>query len=154
MSVLDNALQALFAMAHKETLWENASPESNFKKQTIPLTALTAYDAVIIQLGNSTSVPETTSHQIFVKTKTGYAVTWSNLQAQTYLYVRSRTVEVNAANIVFGDCYAHAANSQSATVQNGFAVPQIIYGLKLSGGGNELVDIFANLLSYLERRCA
>lgn len=130
MSVLDNALQALFAMAHKEVLWKNASPASSFTDQTITLAALTEYDAVIIQLGNSTSVPETTSYQIFVKTKTGYAVTWSNLQAQTYLYVRSRTVKVNAANIVFGDCYAHAAPNQSASVQNDFAIPQVIYGLK------------------------
>ena len=29
MSVLDNALQALFSMAHKELLWRNASPASN-----------------------------------------------------------------------------------------------------------------------------
>lgn len=129
MSVLDNALQALFTMAHKEILWENARPASSFADQTITLTALADYDAVIIQFGNSTNIPDTTSYQIFVKNKSGYAVTWSNLQSQTYLYVRSRTVEVNAANIVFGDCYAHAAPNQSASVQNGFAIPQVIYGL-------------------------
>ena len=135
MSVLDNALQALFTMAHKEILWENASPASSFADQTITLTALADYDAVIIQFGNSTNIPDTTSYQIFVKNKSGYAVTWSNLQAKTTLYVRSRIVDVNAANIFFGDCYAHATTDQSTPVQNGFAIPQTVYGLKLSGGG-------------------
>ena len=37
MSVLDNALQALFSMAHKELLWQNASPTSGFPAQKVPL---------------------------------------------------------------------------------------------------------------------
>ena len=139
MSILDNAIQALFKMAHKEIIWENASPASSFTDQTIALAALADYDAVMIQLGNSTNIPETTSYQIFLKNKSAYIITYSNLQASAYIYVRSRTVEVNAANIIFGDCYAHAVVNQSASVQNGFAIPQVIYGLKLSGGGSRLV---------------
>lgn len=135
MSILDNALQALFKMAYKEIIWENASPASSFADQTIALAALADYDAVMIQFGNSTTVPETTSYQIFLKNKSGYAITYSNLQAETYIYMRSRIVDVNVANVIFGDCYAHAVVNQSASVQNNFAIPQVIYGLKLSGGG-------------------
>lgn len=35
MSTLDNALQALFSMAHKELLWKNASPASSFAEQNL-----------------------------------------------------------------------------------------------------------------------
>lgn len=37
MSTLDNALQALFTMAHKELVWENASPTSDFPAQKVSL---------------------------------------------------------------------------------------------------------------------
>lgn len=37
MAVLDNALQALFNMAHKDLLWENASPMSSFGSQKIEI---------------------------------------------------------------------------------------------------------------------
>ncbi len=130
MSILDNALQALFKMAHKEIIWENASPASSFADQTIALATLADHDAVMAQFGNSTNIPETTSYQIFLKNKSAYIITYSNLQASAYIYVRSRTVEVTAANIIFGDCYAHATVNQNASVQNGFAIPQVIYGLK------------------------
>ena len=35
MAVLDNTLQALFNMAHKELIWKNATPTSSFLPQTI-----------------------------------------------------------------------------------------------------------------------
>lgn len=38
MSVIDNALQALFKMVHWETVWENASPNSAFPPQKINMT--------------------------------------------------------------------------------------------------------------------
>lgn len=47
MSVLDNALQALFDMAHKEVLWTNSSPNSVFRAQSIPKT-LKADDLILI----------------------------------------------------------------------------------------------------------
>ena len=44
MSTLDNALQALFKMAHWDTLWENASPTSAFAAQTISINNVSDYD--------------------------------------------------------------------------------------------------------------
>lgn len=37
MAVIDNAIQALFSMAHKELLWQNASPTSGFPAQKVSL---------------------------------------------------------------------------------------------------------------------
>lgn len=48
MSVLDNALQALFQMAHKELLWKNASPTSTFAEQNISVN-LSEYDMIAIE---------------------------------------------------------------------------------------------------------
>lgn len=49
MAVLDNALQALFKMAHWEMLWQNASLTSNFPAQTIAINDMSAYDFFIIE---------------------------------------------------------------------------------------------------------
>lgn len=48
MAVLDNALQALFKMAHWELLWQNASPESSFGEQTITINNINNYDMFYI----------------------------------------------------------------------------------------------------------
>lgn len=47
MSAIDNALQALFDMAHKEVLWTNPSSNSTFPAQSISKT-LKADDLILI----------------------------------------------------------------------------------------------------------
>lgn len=54
MSTVDNAIQALFQMAHKELLWKNASPTSTFAEQNISVN-LSEYDMIAIEHATPTN---------------------------------------------------------------------------------------------------
>ena len=54
MSTVDNAIQALFQMAHKELLWKNASPTSTFAAQNISVN-LSEYDMIAIEHATPTN---------------------------------------------------------------------------------------------------
>lgn len=49
MAVIDNAVQALFKMANKKLVWENASPASAFPGQQITINDIKEGDVVIIE---------------------------------------------------------------------------------------------------------
>ena len=130
MSVIDNALQALFSMAHKEILWENASPTSSFAAQTIDLN-LSEYDAIEIEAGKMTTSLVVNSFKI--SKSDNYDVL--NLQflyganSKIYGYYRPVEVRISENKLIFNAGYI-TSNSQDA--QNNIScIPLRVFGMKL-----------------------
>ena len=116
MSTLDNALQALFSMAHKEILWENASPTSSFAAQTIDLN-LSEYDAIEIEAGKMTTSLVVNSFKI--SKSDNYDVL--NLQflyganSKIYGYYRPVEVRISENKLIFNAGYI-TSDSQDAQI--------------------------------------
>ena len=130
MSVLDNALQALFSMAHKEILWENASPTSSFAAQTIDLN-LREYDAIEIEAGKMTTSLVVNSFKI--SKSDNYDVL--NLQflyganSKIYGYYRPVEVRISENKLIFNAGYI---TSDSQDAQNNIScIPLRVFGMKL-----------------------
>lgn len=130
MSVLDNALQALFSMAHKEILWENASPTSSFAAQTIDLN-LSEYDAIEIEAGKMTTSLVVNSFKI--SKSDNYDVL--NLQflyganSKLYGYYRPVEVRISENRLIFNGGYI---TSDSQDAQNNIScIPLRVFGMKL-----------------------
>lgn len=130
MSVLDNALQALFSMAHKEILWENASPTSSFAAQTIDLN-LSEYDAIEIEAGKMTTSLVVNSFKI--SKSDNYDVL--NLQflyganSKIYGYYRPVEVHISENKLIFNAGYI---TSDSQDAQNNIScIPLRVFGMKL-----------------------
>ena len=130
MSVLDNALQALFGMTHKEILWENASPTSSFAAQTIDLN-LSEYDAIEIEAGKMTTSLVVNSFKI--SKSDNYDVL--NLQflyganSKLYGYYRPVEIRISENRLIFNAGYI-ASDSQD--VQNNIScIPLRVFGMKL-----------------------
>ena len=130
MSTLDNALQALFSMAHKEILWENASPTSSFAAQTIDLN-LGEYDAIEIEAGKMTTSLVVNSFKI--SKSDNYDVL--NLQflyganSKIYGYYRPVEVRISENKLIFNAGYI---TSDSQDAQNNIScIPLRVFGMKL-----------------------
>ena len=130
MSVLDNALQALFSVAHKEILWENASPTSSFAAQTIDLN-LSEYDAIEIEAGKMTTSLVVNSFKI--SKSDNYDVL--NLQflyganSKIYGYYRPVEVRISENKLIFNAGYI---TSDSQDAQNNIScIPLRVFGMKL-----------------------
>lgn len=130
MSTLDNALQALFSMAHKEILWENASPTSSFAAQTIDLN-LSEYDAIEIEAGKMTTSLVVNSFKI--SKSDNYDVL--NLQflyganSKIYGYYRPVEVRISENKLIFNAGYI---TSDSQDAQNNIScIPLRVFGMKL-----------------------
>lgn len=125
MSILDNALQALFAMAHKELVWENASPTSDFPAQKISLSLRNGGLVVVefkryINLSTyyiGTFIVDGTSQQFseyYGKSSTGYS--------QQVM----RTLTVTTTGITFSTGTMATANVVPGT-DDGYFIPTKIY---------------------------
>lgn len=134
MSTLDNALQALFQMAHWKTLWTNASPTSTFAEQDV-MVPCAEYDYILIYYRSST-------------TSTAYALsTMSKYESGRYFPCEIVTsIDSDAENVQFNfrNCALQAnkitftggniknANAGYARQQsNSIIIPIAIYGIKL-----------------------
>lgn len=106
-----------------ELLWENASPQSEFAKQTVSLD-LSEYDMVEISFNLQTGVLAI-SHQLKCKVDGG-RVTAST--PGTTKYAR-RSTNVSMTGINFGDCSSYSS-SNDATTTNGSLIPVYVYGIK------------------------
>lgn len=119
MSTLDNALQALFSMAHKELLWKNASPASSFAEQNLSVNT-TGYELILVTTATGSAIMEYgDAAQIVVDyaaTLTQRSATWTN----------RTTININ-------DCIRTITYGQtgSRTNINTSLIPQAIYGIKL-----------------------
>lgn len=149
MSVIDNALQALFINGCKvKKLWENASPTSNFSAQKITVD-MGAFDQVRILLRESTS--DTYPYYFiddFEKNDDGIIVRTLNYNKTGATEAASyRTVDVGNTGIAFGAGYINQGNVQA----NNYNIPIIIYGIQLLGGViHKLKTLAASLFTRKE----
>lgn len=148
LSLLDKALQAILKMLKKKDervlLWENASPGSTFKGQTINVDA-TQYGLIVLEERYST---ETQSRETFIFTPVngGYARELAGAEYSNVGY-HSRWMEFKTSGITFGDNYYKNINtSTGGKVDNTYQIPQKIYGIKSSGGG-KLVSLLRNIIT-------
>ena len=108
-----------------ELLWENASPTSDFAKQTVSLD-LSEYDMVEISFNLQTGVLAI-SHQLQCKVDGG-RVTATTPGTQRY---HRRSTNVSKTGINFGDCSAYTYSSTvETTTTNGALIPVFVYGIK------------------------
>lgn len=125
MSTLDNALQALFQMAHKELLWQNARPTSDFPAQKVSLSLRNGGLVVVefkryINLSTyyvGTFIVDGTSQQFseyYGKANNGYSQ-----QAM-------RTLTVTTSGITFSTGTLATANVVPQT-NDGYFIPTKIY---------------------------
>ncbi|MFR6258329.1 MAG: hypothetical protein ACLULK_06080 [Anaerovoracaceae bacterium] len=122
MAVLDNTLQALFDMSHKELLWENANTNSNFAPQTIKKTTnpKSLYLINCIYAAKYTA----TNGEIIPYGGNSYIVNSGTVNAY-------RNAAVTSAGFVFGAGYvATIFGGSSATLDNSRIIPYQIYEIK------------------------
>lgn len=125
---IDKALQQLFAMAHKELVWENASPNSSFAAQTLTLD-LSGSRFVIVETKASNSNDFRHIKVIRIGTTT-YLDTLINVAANSTVYARTRSCTVNADGVEFGSAYNRQITSTGTTQNDAFAIPIRIYTIK------------------------
>lgn len=123
MSVLDNALQALFVNGCKiKKLWTNASLGSNFAAQTISVSNALDLDFLIMSLAtNSRGV-------------VGTYIVFRDMEYIAYgngAVPFQRTIEWSDNKIIFG---TGEILSSGWKTDNAAMKPQTIYGIQLLGG--------------------
>ena len=138
MAVLDNALQALFKMAHWEILWQNASPTSSFAAQSVAINNIDDYNIFYILHVNTKSTFDFTAvtGDLIQFTEVGRAVLVYGA------YVKGDSTEERGANayrflskngnaIEFDVGYKTVINSYLNVASDVYAcAPYIIYGGK------------------------
>lgn len=144
MSVLDNALRALFVNGCKvEEVWRNASPKSSFAAQSISVD-LSGYDMVMIQHGtytNGTLFSYVTDIAPVQKLETDRStLIWGTLcqsgtATSTRGYNALRDYDKDGNNINFRN--GSRVLELTSVSDNKTCVPYKIYGVKLLGGGIE-----------------
>lgn len=145
MSVIDNALQALFINGVKLIkLWENSSPTSNFAAQKLQL-SLAEYDEVEIRALMST----TSENAIIIRIPVGENGTLFKPLIQSLRY--REITSVDASGVTFSTGQNATWNGNSVT-NNNQLIPVAIYGIKLLGGVIHKLKILAASLLH-EGRC-
>lgn len=130
MSTLDNAVQALFKMAHNDIVWKNASPTSNFNAQSIPAT-LDANDIVTItfrqrkdnnRVGYAYGDAE---KKVTVQVGQRFQVQFAAGQNSDPLIVRFREGAVNSEGVYFYNAMYGTMNTFNNTSNDG-VIPVLI----------------------------
>lgn len=130
MSVIDNALRALFNMVFKPTLWENASPTSEFAEQKIPID-LSGYKSVTIPFGfSSAGVRRIGDITVEIgeggNANTGYIGTEGNSN-----YLARRYFTVDETGVTFeGATRKYTTNTAEPTENDAYVIPIKIIGNK------------------------
>ena len=149
-SVIDKAIQQLFTDGAKTVeLWKNASPDSDFPAQTIPMPA--GYDMAAI-----TGSDYATGLIVLKKGMAGSLMRIGAIDAATAFWAAQRYITWNNSGLVFDPSYVKYANSATPPSANGaYCKPMFILGIKiLTGGGSKLISRLRSLFSFRERRCA
>lgn len=122
MSVLDNAIQALFDMAHKEVLWTNSSPNSAFPAQNIRKT-LSPNDLILI---NYDAYGSDTDKNLIVPVGVGGLLETimgsSGYAPSTEIWLAWRKLTVSTNGINFKDAFSYLGEKR-----NEACVPQKIF---------------------------
>lgn len=143
MSVLDNALQTLFRLGVEvKKLWENASPNSDFPAQTLP----SQNDADFVLTKFSVGIPSSPNYGYLLEeiVPTGEQgvltapINFNNSNAQGTVH---REISANSAGVSFSSGYLKTSGAPQQ--DNGYAIPQEIYAIKLMGGVLHKLKILA-----------
>lgn len=148
MSVLDNALQALFSGQVKiEKVWENANTSSAFPEQTISINLQDAV-AVLIEAVYAAGYSTTITFVVF-KGSDAFLNAALNCNLERHCVVQSSGVSFYEG--MYYQPYG------SIIIDDNRLVPKTVYKLKqlpiVSGGGHRLIRNLRRLFSF-ERRCA
>ena len=128
VSTLDNALQALFSMAHKELLWQNASPTSGFPAQKVPL-HLTSGSIVYVVFKQASSAATYYVGTFSVDGTTQQYSEYYGKASGCYSQQAMRTLTVETTGITFSAGTMVTANALPDT-NNVYFIPIKIYEIK------------------------
>lgn len=148
MGVTDKALQQLLKLAIEvKTLWTNASPLSSFNEQDISLNISNYSHLAVLAILSSKSYTQKT---FVVKNKNGGLIdfAYGNGSSVANYY---RTFSFGENKITFNQGWLSTVSADSRN--NEAAVPIVIYGLKILGGGYKLTRKIKDLFSRLGGRC-
>jgi hypothetical protein len=133
VSTLDNAIQALFQMAHWDTLWTNASPTSTFAEQDV-MVPCAEYDVLMITYRSiTTGSPYAMS--VMAKYESGRhfpceIVTSIDSNSQSVQFnFRNCTMQSNRIEFAGGNI--KNTSNFSRIQNNAIIIPTAIYGIKL-----------------------
>lgn len=129
MSTLDNALQALLSMAHKELLWTNAKPTSSFAAQTINL-SLSKYKRIKIVIAYGTKSNYKYVYELVVGSESEMTAMYDTVKAVSGIGVRGRECNIMTTGIEFMNCTYKKSNYDESVVDNSYFIPIEIYGIK------------------------
>lgn len=128
MSIIDKALQVLFNWSRRTQVWTNASPESSFAEQNIPLN-LSDARGICIEYRYSAS-SNTWREETVKKGESVTSIYHVNVPTDNaYTYHASRSVSVDDNGVSFGNAYTKSVQSQDATINNARVIPTVIYKL-------------------------
>lgn len=116
----------------KKLLWENASPSSQFKAQTLDMD-LADYDSVEIEYTNFASEEQLipADKKDVVKNRLVPLVSWNNLDSSgNNIVVRSRVVTATDGGVEFKTAYGKGTTETSVEQSNTYIIPIKIYGIK------------------------
>lgn len=121
MAVLDNALQALFKMAHWEILWQNASPASSFPAQSVSA-RIGDYETIeYLYSEGGTLIYSSGEIPSGAKTK---------LQYNTSTMRERQITAVSTNSVTFGNAVNIGTYGESGATSNGHVIPLAIIGRK------------------------
>lgn len=133
MSVLDNAIQALYKMAHMYLLWENASPESSFGAQSIAIN-LSEYSKIQVIFNYAYNSAEQYTAVADIGTS-GAGNFLYYIAGNGYPGFRQRGFYPESNGVKFDTAYSKRANQTDTTESPNYVIPCKIYGIKRLGGG-------------------
>ena len=127
-NLVDNAIQQLFKIAHKELVWENANPTSSFAAQTLPVDVS---DAGLVMVDFAFATADLNTRYIYtgVVGAAGVFCFHTSLLGNGLagIAVRSLLASIGNRNIEFGDGSLKGANQTVATTNNTYCIPMHIY---------------------------
>lgn len=126
-----------------DTLWENESPTTNFSPKTITVTGLSGYKLIEIGYHVKTNAPA-----LMQKTRAyselEFTDTFPQTDASGYIYDVSRNCSISGDEVTFTAARRQTANMNGTSsnpidiIDNGFAIPVYIKGIKVVGGGQSI----------------
>lgn len=136
MSVLDNALQALLnASSEIKEVWRNASPNSSFAQQSVPINAPADCELyVVFSYGTNDNNAETYLTPIGKNIR---ALTVGGLDLEGNPSFRGRIVGTSTSALSVGNCYTKITSDWTEpNMTNSYLIPLAAYSIRRLGGGN------------------
>ena len=116
----DEVLEVIGAVGY-ELLWENASPTSSFSTQTLSVTGMSAYKAILVVC--TCGIYMLMNNGMYQSMDHGRVINDKNHQRYT------RNVTPNGNTIEFHEC-RYSVTGTDATLDNNTLIPYKIYGVK------------------------